>query len=77
FANLARGEDRQENLRNALTMIDRRFNDLARWDNPEGDRYTLEIDIVSVDLEFAASGDDQRFPLLEVLDLVVVDRTTG
>lgn len=77
FANLARGEDRQENLRNALTMIDRRFNDLARWDNPEGERYTLEIDIVSVDLEFAASGDDQRFPLLEVLDLVVVDRTTG
>ncbi|MGC0370713.1 putative oxygenase MesX [Microbacterium sp. SLBN-111] len=76
FANLARGDDRQENLRNALTMIDRRFNDLARWDNPEGDRYTLEIDIVSVDLEFAASGDDQRFPLLEVLDLVVVDRKT-
>lgn len=77
FANLARGDDRQENLRNALTMIDRRFNDLARWDNPDGDRYTLEIDIVSVDLEFATSGDDHRFPLLEVLDLVVVDRTTG
>mgnify|MGYP002041306711 CR=1 FL=1 len=77
FANLARGADRQENLRTALAMIDRRFNDLARWDNPEGDRYTLEIDIVSVDLEFAASGDDQRFPLLEVLDLVVVDRATG
>ena len=57
FANLARGADRQENLRTALAMIDRRFNDLARWDNPEGDRYTLEIDIVSVDLEFAASGD--------------------
>ncbi|WP_278101739.1 putative oxygenase MesX [Microbacterium proteolyticum] len=77
FANLARGDDRRENLRSALTMIDRRFNDLARWDNPEGDRYTLELDIVSVDVEFAASGDDQRFPLLEVLDLVIVDRTTG
>ncbi|MFF8187817.1 putative oxygenase MesX [Microbacterium sp. NPDC016588] len=77
FANLARGDDRRENLRSALTMIDRRFNDLARWDNPEGDRYTLELDIVSVDVEFAASGDDQVFPLLEVLDLVIVDRTTG
>ena len=77
FANLARGDDRRENLRSALTMIDRRFNDLARWDNPEGDRYTLELDIVSVDVEFAASGDDQRFPLLEVLDLVIVDRTNG
>lgn len=77
FANLARGDDRRENLRSALTMIDRRFNDLARWDNPDGDRYTLEIDIVSVDLEFAVSGDDQVFPLLEVLDLVIVDRSTG
>ncbi|MBN9211956.1 MAG: hypothetical protein BGO45_09610 [Microbacterium sp. 71-36] len=77
FANLARGDDRRENLRSALTMIDRRFNDLARWDNPDGDRYTLEIDIVSVDLEFAVSGDDQVFPLLEVLDLVIVDRATG
>lgn len=77
FANLARGEDRQENLRNALTMIDRRFNDLARWDNPDGTRYTVELDIVSVDLEFAETGEDQRFPLLEVLDVQIVDRVTG
>lgn len=77
FANLARGEDRQENLRNALTMIDRRFNDLARWDNPDGNRYTVELDIVSVDLEFAEAGEDQRFPLLEVLDVQIVDRATG
>jgi hypothetical protein len=26
FANLARGENRQENLRNTLVMIDNRFN---------------------------------------------------
>ncbi|MFG6278159.1 DUF1852 domain-containing protein [Microbacterium sp. 5K110] len=77
FANLARGEARQENLRNALTMIDRRFNDLARWDNPDGNRYTVELDIVSVDLEFAEAGEAQRFPLLEVLDVQVVDRATG
>ncbi len=48
FANLARGVHRQQNLRNALTMIDRRFNDLADWDNPNGDRYTLELEIISV-----------------------------
>lgn len=77
FANLARGDDRQENLRAALTMIDRRFNDLARWDNPEGNRYAVELDIVSVDLEFAEAGEDQRFPLLEVLDVTILDRTTG
>lgn len=77
FANLARGDDRQENLRTALTMINRRFNDLARWDNPDGDRYTLELDIVSVELEFAEAGDDERFPLLEVLDVQIVDQKTG
>jgi len=43
FANLARGEKRQQNLRNALTMIDNRFNSLAHWDNPKGDRYAVEL----------------------------------
>ncbi|RKR73310.1 DUF1852 domain-containing protein [Frondihabitans australicus] len=77
FANLARGERRQENLRNALTMIDRRFNDLAHWDNPDGDRYRVELDIVSVTLQFEAEGADQEFPLLEVLDVGIVDHLTG
>ncbi|MBN9154754.1 MAG: DUF1852 domain-containing protein [Microbacterium sp.] len=77
FANLARGEHRQQNLRNALTMIDRRFNDLAHWDNPTRDRYTLELSIVSAELEFTAEGEDRTFPLLEVLDIQIVDRRTG
>ncbi|WP_341947575.1 DUF1852 domain-containing protein [Microbacterium sp. LWH11-1.2] len=77
FANLARGEHRQQNLRNALTMIDRRFNDLAHWDNLNADRYTLELEIVSVAVQFAADGEDQDFPLLEVLDIQIVDRLTG
>ncbi len=34
FANLARGESRQENLGNTLKMINSRFNALACWDNP-------------------------------------------
>ncbi len=75
FANLARGEHRQQNLRNALAMIDRRFNDLAHWDNPTRDRYTLELSIVSAELEFTAEG--EAFPLLEVLDIQIVDRRTG
>lgn len=77
FANLARGEHRQQNLRNALTMIDQRFNDLARAGNPNGDRYTVELDIVSVSLRFTAEGADQEFPLLEVLDIHSVDGQTG
>ncbi len=77
FANLARGEHRRQNLRNALTMIDRRFNDLAGWDNPDGDRYTVELDIVSVELQFSAEDEDREFPLLEFLDVHILDRATG
>ena len=77
FANLARGENRQQNLRNALTMINNRFNDLARPDNPRGDRYVVELDIVSVDLQIAAAGDDATFPLIEILDVLIHDTQTG
>lgn len=41
FANLARGESREENLRRTLAMINNRFNSLATVDNPKGDRYHL------------------------------------
>lgn len=77
FANLARGEHRQQNLRNALMMIDRRFNDLARWDNPDGDRYTLELDIISAELNFNAVDERHVFPLLEMLDIQIVDQAKG
>ncbi|MDE0547054.1 putative oxygenase MesX [Microbacterium sp. C7(2022)] len=77
FANLARGEHRAQNLRNALTMIDRRFNDLASWDNPHGDRYTVQLDIISVELCFAVADADQQFPLIEVLDVQIIDTWTG
>lgn len=77
FANLARGERRQQNLRETLTMISRRFNDLAEWDNPRGDRYAVELDIVSAKLRFASGSSDLEFPLLEVLDTRIVDLQTG
>ena len=77
FANLARGEHRQQNLRNALTMINRRFNDLAHWDNPTADRYVVELEIVTAELQFTDGGEDREFPLLEVLDIHVNDLRTG
>lgn len=77
FANLARGENRRQNLRNALTMIDRRFNALADWDNPDHERYTVELDIVSVELQFDAEDEDHRFPLFEFLDVQIVDAARG
>ncbi|KQM20678.1 hypothetical protein ASE73_16455 [Sphingomonas sp. Leaf24] len=73
FANLARGDSRRDNLRNTLAMIDHRFNALMHWDNPTGDRYTLELIIVSAALR---TGEDaEPFPLIEILHTVVVDRT--
>ncbi|GAC66894.1 putative oxygenase MesX [Gordonia soli] len=77
FANLARGEDRQQNLRNAVTMMNTRVNQLLHWDNPRGDRYELELDIVSVDLHRASTGDEAAFPVIEVLDVDVVETATG
>ncbi|WP_168418649.1 DUF1852 domain-containing protein [Acinetobacter towneri] len=71
FANLARGESRQENLHKTLKMINNRFNDLARWDNPNGDRYTVEIEIVSVDIDVEGNG--KTFPTIEVLKTTIVD----
>lgn len=77
FANLARGEHRHQNLRNALTMINRRFNDLAEWDNGNQDRYEVELEIVSADLQFTAADQDQQFPFLEILDVQILDRLSG
>ncbi|MGF1696451.1 DUF1852 domain-containing protein [Vibrio lamellibrachiae] len=75
FANLARGVRRQENLRNALKMIDNSFNALAHWDNPKGDRYSVELDIISVDMDIESS--EQAFPSIEVLKTNIVDHKTN
>ncbi|MBU1308634.1 MAG: DUF1852 domain-containing protein, partial [Gammaproteobacteria bacterium] len=75
FANLARGECRQQNLRNALNMINNRFNALAQWDNPKGDRYSVELDIVSVDVDIDGNG--ASFPSIEVLKTHIVDHKTN
>jgi len=77
FANLARGASRQENLRNTLKMIDNRFNALAHWDNPEGDRYSVELEIVSVEMSMGDDTNDHALPLIEILKTHIVDHTTG
>jgi len=75
FANLARGSYREANLRNALKMIDNRFNALAHWDNPKGERYSVELEIISVDIDIADSG--QAFPSIEILKTNIVDHKTN
>ncbi|ENM5763217.1 DUF1852 domain-containing protein [Vibrio mimicus] len=74
FANLARGEHRQQNLRGVLHMIDRRFNDLACWDNPTGDRYSVELEIISADIKMESTSD--TIPSIEVLKTYIVDHKT-
>lgn len=77
FANLARGERRQENLRNTLKMIDHRFNDLASWDNPKGDRYSVELEIISVEMSVDAKSDQKALPLIEILKTNIIDRKSN
>ncbi|MFQ6347524.1 DUF1852 domain-containing protein [Pseudomonas sp. R11F] len=77
FANLARGESREANLRNTLKMIDNRFNALAHWDNPTGDRYKVELEIISAAMSIDAQSRDNAVPLIEVLKTTIVDRHTG
>lgn len=77
FANLARGENREDNLRNVLRMIDNRFNALARWDNAKGDRYSVQLEIISVDMDFAFDGRHDAFPLIEVLNTTIFDRKSN
>jgi len=76
FANLARGKSRQQNLRNTLRMIDNRFNDLAHWDNPTGDRYAVELEIISVEMSVDAKRGNDAFPLIEILKTCILDKKT-
>jgi hypothetical protein len=77
FANLARGQSRLENLRNTFRMIDNRFNALAHWDNPEGDRYTVKLEIISVEMNIEGKSSANTLPLIEILKTNIVDRKTG
>ncbi len=75
FANLAIRENRQENIRNAINMINNRFNTLANWDNPNNNRYSIELEIVSVDLDIDTSS--TTFPLIEILKTHIIDHKTS
>ena len=75
FANLARGQRRKENLRDALSMINNRFNALASWDNESGDRYAVELEIVSVDIDVEGNGN--TFPTIEILQTNIIDKKTA
>lgn len=75
FANLARGEYRQENLRKALKMVNSRFNALAHWDNQKGDRYSIDLEIISVDIDVEGNG--RRFPSIEILKTYINDHKTN
>ncbi|MEW6339243.1 MAG: DUF1852 domain-containing protein [Pseudomonadota bacterium] len=77
FANLARGNSRQENLRNTFRMIDNRFNALAHWDNPKGDRYTVKLEIISVEMNIDGESSGNTLPLIEILKTSIFDKKTN
>lgn len=77
FANLARGENRKENLRRTIQMMNNRFNSLAHWDNPNGDRYAIELEIVSADMKINGEALKHELPLIEILKTNIIDKQTG
>jgi hypothetical protein len=70
------GENREENLRNTLTMIDNRFNALAYWDNPKSDRYSVELEIISVEMTLTDQHRSGSFPVIEILKTSILDKKT-
>lgn len=74
FANLARGAHRRENLRKAIQMINNNFNSRIFWDNPNSDRYSVELEIVHIDVDVEGKG--ETFPTIEILKTYVVDQKT-
>ena len=56
-------------------MIDNSFNAMAHWDNPKGDRYTVELEIVSVEINI--EGSEQYFPSIEILKTNIFDKKTN
>ena len=59
-------------MRDALSMINNRFNALASWDNESGDRYAVELEIVSVDIDVEGNGN--TFPTIEILQTNIIDK---
>src|SRR5690606_21069204 len=77
FANLARGEHRKENLRRTLAMMNQRINSLAHCDNPKGERYAIELEIISADLKINGQALAHELPLIEILKTNIFDHHTG
>ena len=75
FANLARGDKRQENLCRTISMINNGFNSRAYWDNPGSDRYSVDIEIIHVDVDVEGKG--KSFPTIEFLKTYIVDHKTN
>lgn len=77
FANLARGENRQQNLQKTLSMMNNRFNSLAHWDNENADRYAIHLEIISADLKMNGESLRKELPLIEILKTNILDKKTG
>jgi hypothetical protein len=50
---------------------------LAHWDNPKGDRYTVKLEIISVEMNIDGESSGNALPLIEILKTNIVDRKTN
>ena len=48
------------------------------WDNPNGDRYSVELEIISVDMGIDKAGQRAKlFPTIEILKTNILDHKTN
>lgn len=57
-------------------MIDNRFNALAYWDNPKSNRYSVELEIISVEMTLTDQHRSGSFPVIEILKTNILDKKT-
>lgn len=48
-----------------------------QWDNPNGDRYSVELDIISVEMNISDNGHNAAFPVIEILQTNIIDKATN
>ncbi|MEI2559116.1 putative oxygenase MesX, partial [Acinetobacter pittii] len=49
----------------------------AHWDNPKGDRYAVELEIISVEMNIDVQNHSSGLPLIEILKTNIIDKKTG
>lgn len=74
YANLARGELRQSNIKSVLKIINTKLNKILRQNSSTQERY--EIDLFINQIAVRLNSNDEWFPLIEMLGANIIDKNS-